>query len=178
MKKTLTFACSSLVAVLLIFSACKKGDEGPAGPAGPAGPQGPAGAQGPQGIAGNANVTQYTYGAHNFATSAIAALTVTTTADTMNRSAWFVYLVRSSGNIYPIPGFGLNGTSDYRVYWSHFSNKANFTISKVSGAGEEYTNIRIIRIYANTATAGGRIGLPAIDFTDYYAVCKYYNLPY
>lgn len=159
--------------ILLLAVCCKKGD------AGPEGPQGPAGPQGPQGIAGNANVTQYTFGTHNFATNLTASLQVTTTADTMNRSAWFVYLVRSSGNVYPLPGFGVNGTSDYRLYWSHASGKVNFVITKVSGAGEDYTNIRIIRIYANTAVPGGRVAdqLPPIDFRDYYAVAKYYNLP-
>lgn len=170
MKKIL-HVTSIVLMTLLVITSCKKGDQGPAGPEGPAGPQG---------VAGNANVTQYTYGAHNFATTATASLQVTTTADTMNRSAWFVYLVRASGNVYPIPGFGLNGISDYRVYWNHSSGKVNFNINKVSGAGEEYANIRIIRIYANTVTAGGRIAaqLPDIDFKDYYAVCRYYNLPY
>lgn len=160
-------------AVLMMAVCCKKGDTGPAGPEGPQGPQGP------QGIVGNANVTQYTFGTQNFAINPSASLQVTTTADTMNRSAWFVYLVRASGNVYPIPGFGVNGTSDYRVYWSHASGKANFAVSKFSGAGEEYSNIRIIRIYANTTTAGGRgtNQLPPIDFRDYEAVRRYYNLP-
>lgn len=165
-----------IVSSVLIFS-CKKGDTGPEGPAGPAGPAGP---QGPIGVAGNANVTQYTFAAHNFATTAIAGLAVTTTADTMNRSAWFVYLVRSSGNVYPIPGFGVNGSSEYRVYWSHFSGKVNFTVTKGSGAGEDYSSIRVIRMYANTVLPGGRyMGLPAgLDPRDYYAMCNYYHLPY
>jgi hypothetical protein len=162
---------------IVIFS-CKKGDVGPAGPAGPQGPQGP---QGPVGVAGNANATQYTFGTTNFATTPTVVLQVTTTADTMNRSAWFVYLIRSGGNVYPIPGFGLNGTSDYRVYWSYAGGKANFTITRVSGAGEEYATIRVIRIYVNTLMTGGRFAnpyLPEIDFTDYYAVRNYYGFPY
>ncbi|QEH41214.1 collagen-like protein [Chitinophaga sp. XS-30] len=174
----------AIVAVLsLPIHGCKKGDPGPQGlqgEQGDPGPQGAQGAQGPQGIAGNANVTQYTYGAHNFATTASATLQVTTTADTMNRSAWHVYLVRASGNVYPIPGFGLNGSSDYRLYWSHSGGKVNFSINKVSGPGEEYASMRIIRIYANQTAAGGRASnpLPDIDFNDYYAVCRYYGLPY
>lgn len=181
MKKIHHVPCVVLMIVLAIIS-CKKGDQGPAGPAGNTGPAGAIGAQGPQGVAGNANVTQYTFAGQNFATAAATNLQVTTTADTMNRSAWFVYLVRASGNVYPIPGFGVNGSSDYRLYWSFyiFTSKVNFSVTKVSGPGEEYSSIRIIRIYANTVTTGGRMAtqLPDIDFKDYYAVCKYYNLPY
>src|SRR5688500_18522102 len=120
---------TATVAIILFAAimSCKKGDTGPEGPAGPAGPAGP---QGPIGIAGNANATQYTFGLHNFATTPTIIRQVTTTADTMNRSAWFVYLVRSSGSVYPIPGFGLNGSSEYRVYWSYGGGKANFTIAK------------------------------------------------
>lgn len=165
MKK---FAIPILILLNTVLSVgCKKGDTGPAGP------------QGPQGVAGNANVTLYTFGAHNFATNSTASLQVTTTQDTMTNSAWFVYLVRASGNVYPIPGFGLGGSSDYRVYWNYSGGKVNFTISRVSGTGEEYLNIKIIRAYANTLSAAARVApLPAIDFRDYHAVCKYYNLPY
>jgi hypothetical protein len=184
MKKILYVPTAVLMFVLVIIS-CKKGDQGPAGPAGQAGAAGATGAtgatgaQGPQGVAGNANVTQYTFAGQNFAINGTAILQVSTSADTMNRSAWFVYLVRPSGNVYPIPGFGVNGSSDYRLYWSFVSGKVNFSIGKISGPGEEYS-IRIIRIYANTVTTGGRMAtqLPDIDFNDYYAVCKYYDLPY
>jgi hypothetical protein len=163
-----------LFVILAIVLGCKKGDTGPAGPAGPAGPQGPIG------VAGNANVTQYTFGTHNFATTATVILQVSTTPDTASRSAWFVYLVRSGGNVYPIPGFGLNGTSDYRVYWSYGGGKNNFTLNRTSGAGEEYATIRIIRMYANTLLPGGRfMNHPQTpDPRDYYAMCNYYNLPY
>lgn len=180
MKKIL-YAPTVVLMIVLVIISCKKGDQGPAGPAGTTGAAGPAGAtgaQGPQGVAGNANVTQYNFAGQNFAINGIAILQVNTSADTMNRSAWFVYLVRPSGNVYPIPGFGVNGSSDYRLYWSFVSGKVNFSIGKTSGPGEEYS-IRIIRIYANTVTTGGRMTtqLPDIDFKDYYAVCKYYNLP-
>lgn len=151
--------------LLTAFISCKKGDTGPEGPAG---------------VAGNANVTQYTFPAHNFATAASAFLDVTTTADTMNQSAWFVYLVRSGGNVYPIPGFGLNGTSEYRLFWAHNTIKVNFSVSRISGPGEEYASIRIIRIYATNNVSGGRVAVDpdAPDPNDYYAMCRYYGLPY
>lgn len=166
-----------LFSLFIILPSCKKGD---AGPAGPAGPQGPAGAQGPVGIAGNANVTQYTFPGKDFAADASLTLQFTTTADTMSRSVLYVYLVRTSGGlVYPIPGFGYGGNSDYRTYWS-FTSKANIFINKVAGAGEDYGSIRVIRLYASNVMTGARLlePQPEIDFTDYYAVCKYYNLPY
>ena len=161
----LSLFTSTLALLLLVFASCKIGDTGP---------------EGPPGISGNANVTQYTFGAHNFAISASTFLGVTTSADTMNQSAWYVYLVRSSGNVYPIPGFGLNGSSEYRVFWSHSSGKATFSISKVNGPGEEYASIRIIRVYANSNLTGGRMATDpnAPDPRDYYAMCRYYGLPY
>jgi hypothetical protein len=174
MKQLIVLVMS--ISMLMALPSCKKGDEGPAGPSGP---QGPAGPQGPIGITGNANVTQYNFPGHDFAADASSFLQVTTTADTMARSAWHVYLVRSPNSlVYPMPGFGYNAVSDYRMYWS-FTSKANFFINKVSGAGEDYSSIRIIRFYANNVMTGGKFlePQPEIDFSDYYAVCKYYNLP-
>lgn len=175
MKLSITALAAMLFSFILV--SCKKGDVGPEGPQGPAGPQG---IQGPTGAAGNANVTQYSFGTHNFATTASAFLGVTTTADSANRSAWLVYLVRSSGNVYPIPGFGLNGASEYRVFWSYSSGKVNFSISRVTGTGEEYTSIRIIRIYANQLGRGVQLSYwpEDLDVNDYYAVCRYYGIPY
>ncbi len=166
-----------LFSLFMTIPSCKKGD---AGPAGPAGAQGPAGPQGPTGIAGNANVTQYTYAGNDFSSNPSLTLQLTTTADTMSRSVLYVYLVRASGGlVYPIPGFAYGGLSDYRTYWS-FASKANIFINKVSGAGEDYASIRVIRIYASNVMTGGKLLEPQseIDFSDYYAVCNYYHLPY
>ncbi|MEO5563002.1 MAG: hypothetical protein ABIR18_06190 [Chitinophagaceae bacterium] len=162
--------------VLISVSSCKKGDMGPAGSAGA---QGPAGPQGPIGITGNANVTQYNFAGNDFATTSNLILQITTTADTINRSVLYAYLVRQNGLVYPMPGYGVGGLSDYRMYWS-FSSKANIFINKVSGAGDEYASIRVLRLYANNVLSAGRLlnPQPEIDFRDYYAVCKYYNLPY
>jgi hypothetical protein len=159
MKKYLLVTNAILFAVLLITACSKDGDPGP---------------EGPKGIDGNANVVQYDFGTHDFATQASVSLGITTTADTMNQSAWYVYLVRSSGNVYPIPGVGVNGSSEYRLYWNYSAGKVNINISRVSGAGEEYSSIRVIRVYANSAVPGGRRAV--IDYNDYYAVCRYYGL--
>jgi len=172
--------------LLLVFIACKKGDPGPAGLQGPAGPAGVNGAngangatgpQGPQGIAGNANVKQYTYGAQNLATG-YSTLQVTTTLDTMNRSQWFVYLYyQPLDRWYFLPGQGYGGVTQYRVSMGYSANKVNIYIDK-TGTGENYAQAKVIRIYANSVTPGGRVAniLPPIDFTDYEAVRKYYQL--
>jgi hypothetical protein len=163
---------------MLFFAGCKKGDTGPAGPAGPGGPAGPAGPQGPVGVAGNANVMQYTYGAQNLSSASFSTLQVTTTLDTMNRSAWFVYLYyQLNERWYFVPGFGIGGSTQYRVSMGYGSNKVSLYIDKV-GAGENFTLAKVIRIYSNGTVAGGiRAKLPGIDFTDYEVVKTYYKLP-
>ena len=160
---------------MVSFFACKKGDTGPEGPAGPAGPTGP---QGPQGVAGNANVTQYSFGAQNFPTIGFAQLQVTTSKDTMERSQWFVYLYYAPiDRWYTVPGYGTGGTTAYRISMGHASGKVNIYIDKI-GTGENYAAARVIRVYANTVLAGGRMAaLPNIDFSDYEAVRLYYHLP-
>jgi len=165
-----------LIATSLLF-ACKKGDIGPAGAQGPPGPQGP---QGPQGIAGNANVTQYTYGVQNLAAT-FSQLAVTTTKDTMDKSAWFVYLYyQSLDRWYFLPGAGYGGTTQYRVSMGYSTNKVIIYIDK-NGPGESYAQAKVIRVYTSSQHTGGRsmpATLPAdIDFTNYEAVRNYYQLP-
>jgi len=171
----------ALIASTLLFS-CKKGDIGPQGPEGPQGSQGPQGPQGPQGIAGNANVTQYTYGAQNFASVSFATLSVTTTKDTMDKSAWFVYLYYGTlDRWYFLPGPGVGGSTQYRVSMSYVTNKVTIYIDKI-GAGENYAQAKVIRIYTSSQQTGGRSApgpaLPQdLDFTSYEAVRNYYQLP-
>jgi hypothetical protein len=161
-------AFTILLGFFMALTSCKKGDTGPAGSAG---------------IAGNANVTQYTFGTTDLSAQITKQLNISTTEDSMNRSAWFVYLIHSNALVYPLPGFGINGSSEYRAYWGFgqpTANKVNLSISRISGAGEQYVAIKVIRIYANTVSPGGRMSnsLPDIDYNDYYAVCNYYHLPY
>lgn len=168
MKK---FFLAIAVFLSLFIISCKK-EAGPTGPAGPAGPQGPTG------IAGNANVTNYTYGSQDF-TTGFKTLLVTTTQDTMDRSAWFVYLFYAPlTRWYFIPGLGFGGATTYRLSMSYTGGKVNIFIDR-TGVGEVYAQARVVRVYANTSTTGGRVNakLPDIDFTSYEAVKKYYNLP-
>ena len=162
----------SMLVIALI--ACEKGDTGPEGPQGPAGPTGAQGPQGPQGIAGNANVTQYTFGAQNLSSISFSQLQVTTTQDTLDRSLWFVYLFyQPLARWYTVPGPGVGGATVYRVGIGYASGKANIFIDK-NGVGENYAQARVIRVYASSNGPGGR---SSVDFSDYEAVRKYYNLP-
>lgn len=180
-----------MVAVMLVScESCKKegpiGPMGPAGvngvdgapgPAGPSGPQGQQGPQGPKGIEGNANVAKYTYSGHDFSITVNKTLTAPISKDSSDRCVWLFYLVRPGNNVYQIPGFGLDAVSDYRAYYNAATSATTFYIKKVSGPGEAYNSIRIIRIYANTLISGRKSSqLPDIDFNDYNAVCKYYGL--
>lgn len=159
---------------IVSLSSCSK--EGPAGPVGPSGPAGSAGQAGT-----SANVTQYSFGPMDFSTNARQELLVATTLDTMNRSAWFAYIIHSNGAAYAVPGWGLEGFTSYRYAFAFNSstNKVVNTIAVVAGPGEAYQSAKVIRIYANSTGAGGRnaLTLPDIDFTDYEKVRQYYNLP-
>jgi hypothetical protein len=166
---------------LILLTSCQK--EGPAGATGAQGPQGALGPIGPQGIAGNANVTQYTYdGPFDFNANLDFNLQVSTTLDTMNRSLWFVYLKYNGGfeYYYALPGFGYNGATNYRntFYFNAGANKVIQNITRLAGSGEVYAGIKIIRVFANTVSTGGReVSLiPPIDFTNYEEVCRYYHI--
>jgi len=162
----------AFVLVVAVMASCKKGDVGPAGPAGPIGPQG---------ISGNANVTQYSFGSLDFTSSSQYDLAVNTTADTMNRSLWFVYLSYAGGNeyFYALPGFGYDAQSYYRntFYFNTGMSRVMHSISKYTGNGEVYTGAKIIRVYANNVVSpSGRMMMPPVDVTDYNAVKNYYGL--
>ncbi|MDZ4795484.1 MAG: hypothetical protein SGI83_14480 [Bacteroidota bacterium] len=125
---------------------------------------------------------QYTYDTtFDFNANLDFNLQVSTTLDTMNRSAWFVYIKYIGGfeYYYPLPGFGYNGATHYRTtfYFNTGTNKVIHNITRLAGPGEVYAGIKILRNYATNTTAGGRQVMPAIDFTNYTAVKKYYNLP-
>jgi hypothetical protein len=192
---SLVAACAITIATVSMVS-CKKGDTGPAGPAGPAGAQGaqgPQGLQGPTGQDGNANVMEYGF----FPTDSIdltqpapnngIGLLITlpnTPKDTLNLSAWFMYLERD-GFWYAVPGYGANDASQYSFSFGYVDlanpvDSAAFFIDRVSGPGEKYEGLKLVRILTSDVTTSSsgnnRRGLPNIDFTNYEAVKKYYNL--
>lgn len=159
------------------------GPQGPAGPQGPQGPAGPQGPQGPTGIAGTANVTQYTFAnTYDFTNNIDFNLTINTTQDTMNQSAWFVYL-KYNGVYeyhYSLPGYGYNGTSYYRstYYYNPSMLRVIHNITRLNGPGEIYSGAKVVRVYSNNLQTGGRLAQLPVDMTNYEAVRSYYNLPH
>jgi hypothetical protein len=119
-------------------------------------------------------------------------LTITLTNDTLDKAAWFAYYFNftssdgSTSASVAIPGYGFDGLSNYSFIFGYDTQTADlafFDFTKVVGPGEIYDGIKIVRILLSDATDGtsthsssGRRGLPDIDFKDYNAVKKYYNL--
>lgn len=171
-----------LVAGMLIFTAC----EGPAGPEGPAGADGQDGAPGQDGEDGNANVTVYIFDGHDFSSSSSYFLPGITglTETEMKESAWDVYMLATNDIYYPIPGYGENGLSEYRVFYSFNSSNSevDFDIRLETGTGEQYNEVRIVRTAANnvedntTTKVSGDSQEPQVDFSNYQEVVDYYNI--
>ncbi len=138
------------------------------------------GDQGEPGAAGNANAVQYNFGPHNFVTS-FAQLKINTTADTMNNSSWHVYLYSEAvARWYALPGEGQGGATSYRVSIGYAGGQVNIYIDKV-GAGETYSKIRVIRVYANRqenlGLVPGNRNISGPDITNYEAMRAFYHLP-
>jgi hypothetical protein len=187
--------CAITIAMVSMIS-CKKGDTGPAGPAGPAGAAGPAGvagSMGPAGQDGNANAMQYIFGdfksdgtintQFDF-TQGGYELTIPLPNDTLDNAAWFAYLIQGGANT-AIPGFGYDNLTQYNFVYGYdgtTADQGDFFVSPVSGPGELVDAIKVVRILISnteinsTHGGNGRRGLPDIDFKDYNAVKKYYNL--
>lgn len=167
---TLQISCSG--------TAGEKGDPGPAGATGPSGPAGAAGtpgAAGAAGPAGNANVTQVTFDADFAPTAGGRSFTFPSaiTTDMIDKSVMVVYLqVTNFGtNWYQVPG--LIGTSDDFRYIVFPTSRS---ITVVRQAGTTVTNVtrtRVLVIPASTVLTGRQA---AVDYSDYEAVKRFYNL--
>lgn len=176
-----------------------QGEQGIPGPEGRVGPEGPSGAEGPRGVPGergatgergpagpkgdkgdkgdpgNANVTLYTFGQVDYRSVLTREVSIPLLAgEVRERVLLLPFLVRASGNIYPVPGPGLDNFSEYRSFQLSATNSITLRITKISGPGELYSNIRVFKVVANS-TVNGRIQLPDIDWTDYNAIVDYYG---
>ncbi|MBO9631784.1 MAG: hypothetical protein J7578_01605 [Chitinophagaceae bacterium] len=151
---------TTVICLLTLFS-CKKGD------------------QGEPGIDGNANVVQYNLAAVDL-TAPFATLNIPTTADTMNNSAWYVYLhYQSLDRWYLVPGNGVGGTTTYRVSMSYVSPNAVIYIDK-TGPGEKYDKARVVRVYSNkqvNLSVNTQVRGISLDFSNYEAIRNYFKLP-
>lgn len=170
--------CLSFVVVLsfaLVFAAC----EGPVGPAGPPGADGRDGVDGVDGVDGNANVTLYIFPGHDFSVASSATRTINISSQAAHASAWLVYLLRGTNLIYHIPGPGVDNFSQYRVFMRILGASTSVEIRRASGPGEEYTQIRVIRIEASDIvepTSASSLIPEDLDVRDYHAVARYYGL--
>lgn len=94
-------------------------------------------------------ITRYVFPGHNFAVNSIKSVVIPLSSVAVStQSEWRVELVRTSGNVYPVPGPGLNGVSNYRVYSTPFSDRIEIYIVRVSGAGEDYSQVVVTRVPA------------------------------
>lgn len=190
--------CILLMAITL--AACAEdGEVGPEGPRGEQGLQGEKGEKGEQGekgekgeqgdpgddgADGNANATLYKFDGHDFSTSYKNVFITLDSIEQMTNSSWQVYLLAASGNAYHIPGFGPYYDTEYLVAheWRVMGYKnyaAEITMSVVSGPGEEYDEIHVLRIVANNVedhTTGRMPNPKTLDMSDYSAVMDYYGL--
>ena len=182
------------ILLLFIFSCGEEGEVGPKGPQGdkgangpdgsaPKGEQGPNGADGMQGEkglkgvkgdTGDPNVTLYIFGSHDFSTTSSVSLDISDMDEpTFNMTMWTVYVENEAGLFFVVPGYGTQGLSEYRVYFSYSeANGARAHIKVSSGTGEAYAKIKVIGMPAGNLV-NAKIGL---DMTDYHAVAKHYGL--
>jgi hypothetical protein len=203
--KTITrlLGLASIVAMFIFLDACKaeKGDVGPIGPIGPIGAtgaigasgatgatgatgtagatgakgdkgdKGDTGATGATGATGNANVIQISYGSKTNTGGATTYTLTGVTAAQAAGAAILCYVDPNNGLWYFMPGFSSGGTNQYRTFLE--GNILSLSRVNASSTLETFIRTRILVIPANDLRNGRRA---AVDYTDYEAVKKYYNL--
>jgi hypothetical protein len=178
--KTITriFAMLAVMSAVIFMDACKgeKGDVGPAGTTGPTGAVGAVGAIGPVGATGTANV-QYSDWVPFTLTGTLSSNGSTNivlpkiTQEVLDKYLIFSYLKFNSANwVYSLPlsfpsGGGKDETVAIRYYLGNAMITSNVTYSN--------TSFRYLLVPGGVPT--GRKA--AVDYNDYNAVKKYYNLP-
>lgn len=105
----------------------------------------------------SSNVAQYTFGEQDFV-SGFKILSIPTTKDTADNSAWFVYLYHQAiDRWYLVPGLGNGGSTNYRISYDFKNDHINIYIDKASGPGEKYAKARVIRVYNRNQQMLGRL---------------------
>lgn len=165
-RKTSTLVA---IAALALASACK-------GPQGDVGPAGTNGVNGTNGKDGNANVVQITFGEKTHSGTELTYTLTGITQAQLNGSAYFTYVRPNNSFWYSLPGTTSGGSREYRTYVDATGSAApRLLISRVAGSGSEvFSTTRIVIIPAGVLVNGRQA---AIDFNDYEAVKKAYNLP-
>ncbi|MRG45746.1 hypothetical protein GFS24_11505 [Chitinophaga sp. SYP-B3965] len=105
----------------------------------------------------SSNIAQYSFGEQNFTTATFKLLSIPTTKDTADNSAWIVYLYyQTLDRWYVVPGLGVGAATNYRLSYDFKNEHVNFYIDKV-GAGEKYEKARIVRIYSRNQQLIGKL---------------------
>jgi hypothetical protein len=177
--KTITriFAMLAVISAVIFMDACKgeKGDVGPIGTTGAVGPTGAVGAVGATGATGTANVqysewipftltgTQTSSGSTNIPLPKM-------TQEVLDKYLIFTYLKFNTSNwIYSLPlSFPISNGKDETVAIRYYLLNAMIT----SNATYSNTSFRYLLVPGGVPT--GRKA--AVDYNDYEAVKKYYNI--
>lgn len=169
-----------ILASLIVFYSCKKGDPGPEGQAGVAGPAGPT---------GNANVRLYSFGTRTITTGTLDDTLTNLTKGFVDSSLVLAYFEVSSV-WYPVPGPGV--AAAYNTRYLLFQNNPNpssyimrFSLTQPNSTAAYTTSVtwdrvKIIIAPASVITLFGKnaggTAEPAPDVANYYDVCRYYHL--
>ncbi len=179
----------SAVFVLFVCS-CKgpQGDPGPNGATGTQGPAGPAGPAGTVGAPGNANVQQISFAArtHTGAADLFMALPAALTTETLDKSLLYVYVKQTvkagDGKDYAY-WFGVPGETSTGNEYSYYLFSGNATtgaglylrrVVNYKAGAEAFEAVRVLVIPASSTTNGR---MAALNFNDYEAARKAFNLP-
>ena len=200
--KTITriLGVAFMVAMFIFLDACKgeKGDVGPVGATGTIGATGTNGATGVTGATGvagpkgdpgaGANVLQVTFNSTFVPPNAPTPAKVFTfpsaiTTNILDNSALLVYIKTSNFTDvwYPVSGAGVFPGGTVNPYVAdvlrYFLIPSDRTVSIARESGSAIASIiatRCVIIPATTISTGRKA---AVDFSDYEAVKKFYNLP-
>lgn len=177
----LIVVATCLVVVSFCFQQCQpkagepgpKGDTGATGAAGPTGATGATGVTGPQGATGTADVQYSPWISTSFSGSGtLYTGTITATPITqavLDKADVRVYW-NESGRVLSLPYAETFGTTTYtvhqRIYVGRIELRASYALTT-----QQFRYV----IIPGAVSVGGR--LAAIDYTDYEAVRKAFNIP-
>jgi hypothetical protein len=161
-----------------LFTACNStpGSTGATGPAGQTGPQGPSGTNGTN---GNANVQQYIFGSRTITTQTTYTIPGVTQAQ-LDSSIILAYHQSANGYWFAVPG--PSGGSYSTKTFMEISQGLRYEVALLSFTGGSYdtpttwASFRIIIVPASTVTTLSAKDI-GINYSDYNAVRKHYNLP-
>jgi hypothetical protein len=177
MKTTLKTYLFILAIISSFISCSKDGNDGTEGP------------QGVPGKTGNANVVVYNFPGFNF--NGVLQLTIPNVTqgfvDSSMISVYFSPQPEAPTTWYQAPGLGSSGAYELRYYLSKGIG-TNYVLTlrteKPDGSGPFTTPITFnkLRVFFTQATTVVPMSTssganPKLDYADYFAVCRYYNIP-